>query len=69
MSASLGKNDNDISFSTNALKHLEYDRLKVTPRVSSKSYASHTDEEELHATSKWSANLSFSRNGFRRGPR
>ena len=48
---SLGKNEKDISISTNALKHLEYDRLKVTPRVSSKSYVSHTDEEELHATS------------------
>ena len=48
---SLGKNEKDISFSSNALKHLEYDRLKVTPRVSRKSYASHTDEEELHATS------------------
>ena len=48
---SLGKNEKDISISTNALKHLEYDRLKVTPRVSSKSYTSHTDEEELHATS------------------
>ena len=47
---SLGKNEKDISISTNALKHLEYDRLKVTPRVSSKSYVSHTDEEELHAT-------------------
>ena len=47
---SLGKNEKDISISTNALKHLEYDRLKVTPRVSSKSYTSHTDEEELHAT-------------------
>ena len=49
--ASLGKNEKDISISTNALKHLEYDRLKVTPRVSSKSYVSCTDEEELHATS------------------
>ena len=39
-----------FSISTKALKHLEYDRLKVTPRVSSKSYVSHTDEEELHAT-------------------
>jgi hypothetical protein len=48
---SLGKNEKDISISTNALKHLEYERLKVTPRVSSESFASHTDEEELHATS------------------
>ena len=48
---SIGKNQKEISISTNALKHLEYDRLKVTPRVSRKSYSSHTDEEELHATS------------------
>ena len=48
---SLGNNENDISVSTNALRHLEYDRLKVTPRVSSKSFVSHLDEEELHATS------------------
>ena len=48
---SLGNNENDISVSTNALRHLEYDRLKVTPRVSSKSFTSHLDEEELHATS------------------
>ena len=48
---SLGNNENDISVSTNALRHLEYDRLKVTPRVFSKSFTSHLDEEELHATS------------------
>ena len=48
---SIGKNQKEISISTNVLKHLEYDRLKGTPRVASKSYVSHTDEEELHATS------------------
>ena len=51
MGVSLGKNEKDISISTSTLKHLEYDRLKVTPRVSSQSYVSHTDDKELHATS------------------
>ena len=46
-----GKNEKDISILTNALKHLEYDLLKVTPCISSKSYSSHTDEKKLHATS------------------
>ena len=51
MGVSLGNNENDISVSANALRHLEYDRLKVKPRVSSKSFFSHLDDEELHATS------------------
>ena len=36
---SLGKNEKDISISTNALKHLGYDRLKVTPHVSTTCYS------------------------------
>jgi hypothetical protein len=40
--ASLGMNEKDIPILANALKHLEYDRLKVTPHVSSMFYASQT---------------------------
>lgn len=48
---SLGNNQNDISVSTNSLRHLEYDRSKVTPRVSNKCFISHIKDEELHAKS------------------
>jgi ribosomal protein L28 len=47
---SLGKNDKEVSVSTNALRHMEYDRLKVTPKVLGKSDTSLLDDEELHAT-------------------
>ncbi|KAI4989472.1 hypothetical protein ZWY2020_036789 [Hordeum vulgare] len=52
LGVSLGKNEKDIFISANALKYLEYDRLKVVPHASSKSFDAHIEEEEeLHATS------------------
>ena len=33
---SVGSNEKEISVSTNALRHIDYDRLKVNPLVSSK---------------------------------
>ena len=46
----MGSNVRDISISSNALRHMEFDRLKATPRVSSKSTTSLIDEDEMHAT-------------------
>ena len=46
----MGSNERDISFSYNALKHMEFDRLKATPSVLSKSTTSIIDEDEMHAT-------------------
>jgi hypothetical protein len=47
---SLGSNKNDISISAKALRHMEFDRLRVNPKVSAKSESSTHDEEELSAT-------------------
>jgi hypothetical protein len=47
---SLGSNKFDISVSAKALRHMEFDRLKVNPKVSAKSDSSILDEEELSAT-------------------
>ena len=47
---SLGNCDSKISLSTKALRHLEFDRLTVIPKVSCKSLDPHDDEEELHDT-------------------
>jgi hypothetical protein len=47
---SLGSNNNAISVSANALRHMEFDRLKVNPKVSAKSGPSIQDDEELSAT-------------------
>jgi hypothetical protein len=46
---SLGKNEKEIMVSTNALKYIEFDHVKVTPKFPSKSNTTHLDEEELHA--------------------
>ena len=46
----IGSNVRDISFSSNALKHMEFDRLKATHRVLSKPTIPTIDEEEMHAT-------------------
>ena len=47
----MGSNVKEVSFSSNALKHMEFDRLKATPTVLSKFDTSLGDEEEMHATS------------------
>jgi hypothetical protein len=41
---SLGTNEKEIMVSTNALKHMEFDHVKVTPRFLSKSNTTHLDE-------------------------
>jgi hypothetical protein len=48
---SLGSNNYDISVSTKALRHMEFDRLKVIPNASASSEYSPLDEEEANATS------------------
>ena len=35
--------------STKALRHMEFDRLKFTPKFSSKSDTTLIDDEEMHA--------------------
>ena len=48
---SLGSSVQDVSFSSNVLRHMEVDRLTVTSKVSAFPNASLTgEEEELHAT-------------------
>ena len=47
---SLGNTGDKVTFSTNALRHLEYDRFTVTLKRSAKSLTSHEDEEELNDT-------------------
>jgi hypothetical protein len=47
---SLGNSVNDIHVSTKSLRHIEFDRLKVTPKALSKSDTTLINEdEELHA--------------------
>jgi hypothetical protein len=47
---SLGSTEKDIVLSTSALKHMEFDRLKVNPKVSSRSEITFVDDdEELNA--------------------
>jgi len=47
---SLGSSEKEIVVSTKALRHMEFDRLKVTPKLSSKSDTTLIDDdEELHA--------------------
>src|SRR4051812_22865003 len=50
MRVSLGRNEKEITVSTNALKHMEYDRLKVYPGASSRSVTTPLDDEEANAT-------------------
>ena len=47
---SLDNNVEIIAMSTNALRHLEYDRLTVNPKVSCKSHIIHEDQEEHNDT-------------------
>jgi hypothetical protein len=47
---SLGSSDKDILVSSKALRHMEFDRLKCTPKVSSKADISTTeDDDEAYA--------------------
>jgi hypothetical protein len=47
---SLGSNLNKIIFSTNVLRHLEFDRIKVIPKISNVSEPLLLDEEEADTT-------------------
>ena len=47
---SLGNSATKVTVTTNALRHLEYDRLTVTPKRSAKSLTLQEDEEELNDT-------------------
>ena len=46
----MADSEREISFSSNALRHMVFDRLKATPPVSSKIDTSLIIEEEMHAT-------------------
>jgi hypothetical protein len=46
----IGKNNNDVRISVGALKHMEIDRLKVSPKCSSPLPYPETEEEESAAT-------------------
>jgi hypothetical protein len=46
----LGVNNNDISVSTNVLRHMEFYRLTVIPKASTVSDTTYLDEEEANAT-------------------
>jgi hypothetical protein len=50
LGVSLGKNSRDIMVSTSVLKHMEYDRLTVVPKVSNVLDTSPLDDEEANAT-------------------
>jgi hypothetical protein len=47
---SLGKNDFEINVSTNVLRHMEFDRLKVGPKSLNIVDTTDTDDEEAIAT-------------------
>ena len=47
---SLGSSAQEVLFSSNVLRHMEVDRLTVTPKVAYEPDSSQTEEEELHAT-------------------
>jgi hypothetical protein len=47
---SLGSNLNKIIVSTNVLRHLEFDRIKVIPKISNVSEPLLLDEEEADTT-------------------
>jgi hypothetical protein len=47
---SLGNSSRDVSISTSVLKHMEYDRLTVLPKVSTLSENPFLDDEEANAT-------------------
>jgi hypothetical protein len=47
---SLGRSSSDILVSTSVLKHMEYDRLTVVPKVFTSSETPFLDDEEANAT-------------------
>jgi hypothetical protein len=47
----IGSNDKEISFSSNALRRMEVDRLTVIPKDSAFSCTTYDDDEEAIATS------------------
>ena len=50
LGVSLGKNEKEVVLSANVLKHVEYDRRKVSPSVSIKPFTSHIDDDEANDT-------------------
>jgi hypothetical protein len=46
----LGKNVNEINVSANVLRHMEYDRLTVDPKLQNIVDNTELDEEEANAT-------------------
>jgi hypothetical protein len=46
----LGKNDAEVSVSANVLRHMEYDRLTVSPKLQNVIVNTDLDEEEANAT-------------------
>jgi hypothetical protein len=46
----LGKNDAEVSVSANVLRHMEYDRLTVSPKPQNFFIDTDLDEEEANAT-------------------
>ena len=47
---SLGRNVEEVSVSANALRHLEFDRLTVSPKAQSRSYSPLLEEDEADTT-------------------
>jgi hypothetical protein len=46
----LGRNVREISVSTNILRHMEFDRMTVTPKLQDVVDATELDKEEANAT-------------------
>ena len=46
----LGSNENEISVSANALRHLEFDRLRVSPVVQTRPLDPSLDDDDADAT-------------------
>ena len=47
---SLGRNDKEVVLSASILKHVEYDRRRVSPSVSNKPVASPIDDDDVNTT-------------------
>ena len=60
---SLGRNEEEVSVSANALCHLEFDRLRVTPNAQSRSSTPLLEEDEAEDR-RWSAFVSSSGGGY-----
>jgi hypothetical protein len=52
----LGKNASEVCLPANVLRHMEYDRLTVSPKLQNIVEDSELDEEEA-INSRWSASL------------